>query len=282
MSRQHIIITAALLLLLLIVGLPLMIGGDDDAPEVTELERPVSPDPASSPQRPARQPEQPAPTVPAPEPIVEAPEPPETPAAPPPEPLPDLNDSDGFVVARATEIQGEDAITEFLASNQIVRKFVMLVDNVSRGELPPRDRPLEGPSRPLQAREISEDTWEMQPASYTRFDPLVNALVSMDNEQILELYRYSLPLLEEAYAELGYPDRDFEQALLQAMTRVLNASEHSGPFELTLPSVHYEFADPELETLSAVEKLLIRMGPDNANKLKSKLQELRQGILAAR
>jgi hypothetical protein len=43
----------------------------------------------------------------------------------------------------------------------------------------------------------------------------------------------------------------------------------------------YVFADPALESRPAGQKLLIRMGPDNAAVIKTKLDELRAAITAA-
>jgi hypothetical protein len=43
----------------------------------------------------------------------------------------------------------------------------------------------------------------------------------------------------------------------------------------------YTFADPALEARPAGQKLLIRMGPDNAAIIKAKLTELRTAITAA-
>jgi hypothetical protein len=45
--------------------------------------------------------------------------------------------------------------------------------------------------------------------------------------------------------------------------------------------VLYEFADPELEARSAGQKLLLRMGPANAARVKSRLREFRRQITAA-
>jgi hypothetical protein len=42
--------------------------------------------------------------------------------------------------------------------------------------------------------------------------------------------------------------------------------------------VFYEYADPSLEQLSAGQKLLIRMGSENAAALKLKLRELRREV----
>jgi hypothetical protein len=44
--------------------------------------------------------------------------------------------------------------------------------------------------------------------------------------------------------------------------------------------VFYQFADPKLEALPAGQKLLIRMGPQNASVIKAKLQQFRAAITA--
>ena len=49
----------------------------------------------------------------------------------------------------------------------------------------------------------------------------------------------------------------------------------TGPVELVRPNVMYTFADPALEARPAGQKLLIRMGPDNAAVVKDKLTQLR-------
>ena len=62
----------------------------------------------------------------------------------------------------------------------------------------------------------------------------------------------------------------------------MGAPEPVGPIELTRPNVLYTFADPTLEALPAGQKLLIRMGPDNAAVIKAKLRELRSIVTAGR
>ena len=48
----------------------------------------------------------------------------------------------------------------------------------------------------------------------------------------------------------------------------------------TRPWVLYRFVDPELEALSAGQKILLRTGPVNEHRLKARLSELR-GLLTA-
>jgi hypothetical protein len=52
-----------------------------------------------------------------------------------------------------------------------------------------------------------------------------------------------------------------------------------GPIQLTQPKVFYEYADPKLESLSAGQKLLLRMGAANEAIMKVKLREFRKAIV---
>jgi len=44
--------------------------------------------------------------------------------------------------------------------------------------------------------------------------------------------------------------------------------------------VRFEFADPELEAMSAGQKILVRIGIDNELRLKTKLREIRHALTA--
>ena len=55
----------------------------------------------------------------------------------------------------------------------------------------------------------------------------------------------------------------------------------SGPIALVQPKALYQFADPELEKLSAGQKIMIRMGPANAAKVKAKLRQIRSELAKA-
>jgi len=46
--------------------------------------------------------------------------------------------------------------------------------------------------------------------------------------------------------------------------------------------VLYEFADPALENLSAGQKIVVRMGPENGKRVKDKLRAIRRELTVAR
>jgi hypothetical protein len=87
------------------------------------------------------------------------------------------------------------------------------------------------------------------------------------------------PLFQQAYEDLGNPQRDFNARLLEVIEHLLMTPDVQGPVKLVQPSVYYRYADPKLESLSSGQKLLLRMGPDNEAAIKAKLREI-QAVLS--
>ena len=100
----------------------------------------------------------------------------------------------------------------------------------------------------------------------------------MDTRKIVSLYFHFYPLFQEAYNNLGYKSAYFNDRLVAAIDDLLAAPEIKDPVELVQPSVFYKFADPRLEALSSGQKIMLRIGGDNAAKVKVKLRELRQAL----
>ena len=66
--------------------------------------------------------------------------------------------------------------------------------------------------------------------------------------------------------------------MIEVIDHLLSAPEAPATIALVQPNVLYEFADPALEAQSAGRKLLVRMGPGNAARVKAKLKEIRDRI----
>ena len=79
---------------------------------------------------------------------------------------------------------------------------------------------------------------------------------------------------------MGYPNGYFNDRLVEVIDNLLATPDPKGPIALVRPNVMYTYADPGLEGRSAGQKLLIRMGPENAKAVKAKLTELRAVITA--
>ena len=256
-----------------------------EPPEATrsvELEAPIP--------RPVTPTFTPAPTITEPAPAVEltevqAPEPePEPVAETQPaaaEPLPSLNQSDAALFARLAEIELGASLMRLLAPEDLIRKFVVFAHNASSGELPQLDYPLRSIPSSFVVRDIDDNLYEMDPANYRRYDTLIDTLTGIDPQQAMPIYRALKPLIQEAYAEIGFQD-DFDQVLVRAIDQIMNAPQPEGPFQLIKPSVMYLFADTDIEDMSPVHKQLLRIGPDNTAKLRARLPAYRERLQAGR
>lgn len=189
--------------------------------------------------------------------------------------LPTLNASQPFVMEEITVMESGEQIAAYLTGDDLIRKFVVFADNVREGSLPQLDYPIRRLPQPMAVRELDENLYEMQEVSYRRFTPLVDALAALNPAQGIALYETIKPLLADAYAEIGYRNRDFDEVVTGAIDEILQARTAQGPFQLIKPKAMYIYADAEIEAMSPVEKQLLRMGPENAEKLKATLRQYR-------
>jgi hypothetical protein len=194
-------------------------------------------------------------------------------------PLPRLDDSD--VVAKDTiaTILNSDAYLRLLVPAGIIRHIVATVDNLPRKTLSARIMPIVPVPGPL-ATASSERGLSIADGNANRYNTYVEAADAMDIERLAEFYVRLYPLFQQAYVELGYPSGYFNDRLVAVIDHLLAAPEPRAPVYLSQPKVMFEFSEPDLEQLSAGQKILVRVGIDNEMRLKSKLREIRKAVTA--
>ena len=196
------------------------------------------------------------------------------------EPMPALEKSDVPVLSALGDLLGKAAVKQFLQPQEIVRRIVVTVDNIPRsvisGQLMPTT-PVQGKFRTTGKGE----TLTMSALNTERYTPFVRLLEKVDSEKLTALYIHYYPLFQQAYRDLGYPKGYFNDRLVTVIDHVLEARPSDGPIALEQPHVFYKFADPELESLSAGHKLMLRVGNDNAERIKRKLREIRGELVKA-
>ncbi len=191
--------------------------------------------------------------------------------------LPPLNQSDQVVRDSLAGLLGQQSVQQFLVPENIVRHIVVTVDNLPRKKVAVDLRPIK--PTPGEAVVSQGDTITLSSANYARYAPFVRLVESADPKTLATVYFRLYPLFQQAYEDLGYPGRFFNDRLIEVIDHLLAAPEPQGPIPLVQPKVFYQFADPRLEDLSAGQKLLIRMGPANERSLKAKLRDLRAELV---
>ncbi|MFT4719930.1 MAG: hypothetical protein ACI9SB_001098 [Candidatus Azotimanducaceae bacterium] len=211
--------------------------------------------------------------------------------------LPSLNDSDQLIRDGVLSLTREESINTWLSPAELVRKFVVLVDNVAGGNIPKDAVRVLAPTGPFKVTLIEEPTdansivmpsldplaeavYLLDTESYSRFDSVTRVFVSLDARRAAEFYGLLQPLFQQAYGELGYTDRQFDTIVFQAINRLLETPIVEKPIRLVRPVVMYLYADPLLENLSPAQKQLMRMGPNNTHAIQAKLGDLARELRA--
>ncbi|HEY6517648.1 MAG TPA: DUF3014 domain-containing protein [Steroidobacteraceae bacterium] len=194
-------------------------------------------------------------------------------------PLPPLDQSDPVVRDSLTGLLGKPAIAKFLVPHEVIRDFVVTVDNLPRKKVAAELRPLQ-PTGGDTAVDTQAGQTTLSEQNYARYAPLMQVVSSADPKALATIYFRLYPLFQQAYENLGYPGKYFNDRLVLAIDSMLATPDVPGPISVVRPKVFYQFSDPKLEALPAGQKLLIRMGPQNASIIKQKLQQFRAAITA--
>ena len=220
-------------------------------------------------------PEEPAAALPKPppapaEPAIKHPLP-ETPAD---VPLPSLADSDRPVQGALEGLFGKEAVERQVVTKDLVRNIVVTIDNLPTEKVAERLRPAKPAPGNFKVAG-SEESPVLDPSNYERYKPLVQLIAATDTPTLVATYTRYYPLFQEAYETLGHPPDYFNDRLIEVIDHLLEAPDLQGPVALAQPGVQYEYADPKLESRSAGQKVLMRMGSENSAAIKTKLRELR-------
>jgi hypothetical protein len=221
----------------------------------------------------AEPPAEPAAIPAPPPPVVEE----KAPAEPGPEPLAfpavSLDASDAAVREFAAALATDPEFAKWLLTKDLIRKFVVSVDNVANGLSPKSHIEFFSPKGDFRVARTKAGTF-IDPASYGRYAPVVGVIQSLDAAAAARLYRAVDPLVQEAYNELGYPGVDFDDTLVRAMAELLGTPIVTEPIRLEKKVLSYAMADPALEGLSQAQKQLLRLGPKGVQAAHDKIRAL--------
>ena len=196
------------------------------------------------------------------------------------QPLPELQQSDEKMEEILSKLFADQKLGRFFLLEHSIERFVVMVDNLPRQDLPVTHRPLKKIPGRFEANGPREDL-VIDPSNYNRYVPVISLLEKADTQQVVAVYVKLYPLFQESYQTLGYPDGYFNDRLIEVIDHLLVTPIVEDPIRLVQPKALYLFADPELEALSAGRKILIRTGPENAERIKKILREYRKALTTA-
>ncbi|OGA43556.1 MAG: hypothetical protein A3G24_03830 [Betaproteobacteria bacterium RIFCSPLOWO2_12_FULL_62_13] len=189
-------------------------------------------------------------------------------------PLPVLNASDPVMKEALGGLWSDKTFEQLFHLKDFIRRVVATIDNLPRNKLALRLMPV----KQVDGKFLTTGKGEglaISPDNAARYAPYMRVAGAMDATKLVALYVRFYPLFQQAYQELGYPQGYFNDRLVEVIDHLLAAPQLQAPVKLVQPKVFYLFEDSELEARSAGQKILIRIGDENAARIKAKLREIR-------
>jgi Protein of unknown function (DUF3014) len=192
-------------------------------------------------------------------------------------PLPALMVSDTTMQNTLADLFGGASLGKIFYEDAIIHRFVATIDNLPRKSVPSRNLPVK-PVAGAMVTSAKDGSVSIGADNASRYTPYVQLAEAIDAKNLVSTYVHFYPLIQQDYRDLGYPKGYFNDRLIEAIDDLLATPELNDPLQLVQPKVLYQYSDPELEARSAGQKIMIRMGPENATKIKAKLQEIRREL----
>lgn len=176
-----------------------------------------------------------------------------------------------------------------VARDDFVRRVVITVDNLGRAHAAPRLWPID-PMPGRFAVQRVQDVELISAGNAARYNAFVSLAASIDAGRAAALYKQHYALFQAAYRDIGYPQAYFNDRVVAVIDQLLATPEPVEPLAVKLvevkgevpstqPWTRYEFVDAQLEALPAGSKMLLRMGHENARRVKAKLTAFRSAIV---
>jgi hypothetical protein len=151
-------------------------------------------------------------------------------------PLPALDESDASIKESLLSFFDHKQIEELFILNVFVRHFVVTIDNLTGKKLPQRyvftKRPVG--KFAIKKQEDEETIW-LDAKNYDRYNSFVELAHTVDTQQLVTFYVRYYPLFQQAYQDLGYPGRYFNDRFVEVIEHLLDAPEVRGPLDYYSP-----------------------------------------------
>ncbi len=198
--------------------------------------------------------------------------------APPPVDLPPLDRMDTFLRPLLSALSARPELARWLATHDLVRQLAAAIDQASAGGSPARDFKVIAPTTRFMPAGRG-DRRTIDPASYRRYDGLVQTVTATDASRVAQIVKTIRPRLNEAYRAMGHPEGNIDAAIQRAIEILLDTPVVKDPIALAEGSAAgWAYRDEDLENLAPTQKQLLRMGPVHADAVKVWLRALQAAL----
>jgi hypothetical protein len=196
---------------------------------------------------------------------------------PPPVNLPPLDQMDAYLRPLLAALSSRPELADWLATDDLLGQLASAIDLAAVGASPARDLKVIKPAGAFVpggrgSRRV------IDPASYRRYDRLVQTVTSIDASHVAKIYKTIRPRLNEAYRRMGNPTGDVDRALAQTFDILLDTPVVKDPIAIVEEGGVWAYADEDLEALRPTQKQLLRMGSANVDRMLVWLRALQAAL----
>jgi len=191
--------------------------------------------------------------------------------------LPPLDASDTLVRTLVQALTESPAVMAWLPTDGRIRNFTVAVPNIADGVSPVKHLRVLRPSAKIRIVDRAGRSY-IDPSGYGRYTTIADAVASIDPSGAARVYATLKPRIEEAHRDLGSADVSFDRTLERALVVLLETPIVEDPILLKQKGIGYAYADERLESLTAAQKQLLRMGPRNVRIIRRGLRNIALAI----
>lgn len=173
---------------------------------------------------------------------------------------------------RAEQISPNGLWLEFAKRDDALLRCVKAVDAVAVGKCPVEAFDFLKPTTPFSAIKNAAGLLIISAEAIARYQAPADVVASIDAKAAADLFTELEPALDTMFHTLGYPESvTFRDKLTEACTVILETPLLKGEAELEhVAGQLYKYANPQLEELQPVQKLLLRLGEQNREEIRRK------------
>lgn len=175
-------------------------------------------------------------------------------------------------------LPGAGSLASLLLDANLIPRMVATVNALPQRQLPAKVLPVTPPRGNFKvAREDGRVVMAADNAA--RYAAYLDLAEHVDLGAAVAWYVRHYDAFEHAYRQLGYPLGHFNDRLVTVIDHLLATPRPARPLVLVAAKGGWAFADPKLEALSAGQKILLRLAPQDRHSIDARLRKLR-GMLS--
>lgn len=192
--------------------------------------------------------------------------------------LPDVADSNAYATNALATLLNNKMLMRIFNTDQLIYNIVVTVDSLPRKNVSMRVMPIKKLSSKFVTLTRNNQTF-ISPSNDARYQQYVAFADAVSAQEIVALYLQLYPLFQAEYEALGYPNQYFNDRLIAVIDHLLATPNLAPPVEVKQPKYYYLFADQALQERSIGQRMLMRVGNENASIVKAKLKAIKQELM---